>query len=311
MSIIFHCNWPNKTKWIHTLKKKFNREKIYKWPNIYNKEKIKYAIVWNFPKGELKKFKNLKIIFSMGAGVDHLFKDPNLPKIPIVRIKDPIMQKRMLNYVQSQILNYQIKNYDFFENQKKFIWDEKYDVLDNDNLNIGILGSGYLGNFIGKGLIKNGYKVQGFKKSRVLKHNINYKIYSEKKHLNKFITTSDVIVNVLPNTLSTKNFININFLKKMKKNSLLINVGRGTTVNENDLINFAKKNKGFFAVLDVFEKEPLAKDHKFWKLKNVMVTPHIASITNISSAVDQIYKIYHHFKKTKKLKNLVNWNNQY
>ena len=97
----------------------------------------------------------------------------------------------------------------------------------------------------------------------------------------------------------------------MKKNSLLINVGRGTTVNENDLINFAKKNKGFFAVLDVFEKEPLAKDHKFWKLKNVMVTPHIASITNISSAVDQIYKIYHHFKKTKKLKNLVNWNNQY
>ena len=58
MSIIFHCNWPNKTKWIYTLKKKFNREKIYKWPNIYNKEKIKYAIVWNFPKGELKKFKN-------------------------------------------------------------------------------------------------------------------------------------------------------------------------------------------------------------------------------------------------------------
>ena len=97
----------------------------------------------------------------------------------------------------------------------------------------------------------------------------------------------------------------------MKKNSLLINVGRGSTINEKDLMNFAKKNKNFLAILDVFDKEPLAKNHKFWKLKNVLVTPHIASITNISTAVDQMHKIYNHFKKTKKLRNLVNWNSQY
>ena len=120
MSILFYCNWANKNNWIYSLKKKFASEKFYIWPNIVNKQNIKYAIIWNFPIEKLKEFKNLKVIFSMGAGVDHLFfNDFDLPKIPIVRLKDPIMQERMLNYVHSQVLNFQVKNYEYFANQKK------------------------------------------------------------------------------------------------------------------------------------------------------------------------------------------------
>ena len=87
MSILFHCNWPNKKEWISKIRKKFYKEKIYIWPNLKNKDSIKYAIVWDIPKGNLKKLSKLKLIFSLGAGVDHLFKDPQLPRLPIIELK--------------------------------------------------------------------------------------------------------------------------------------------------------------------------------------------------------------------------------
>ena len=121
MSIVFYCNWANRQKWIYALKRKFYREKIYIWPKIKNRDKIKYGILWNMPNKELIKYNNLKVIFSMGAGIDHLFNGYSMPKIPIVRIKDPIMRERMFNYVQSQILNYQLKIFKYLDNKKNLV----------------------------------------------------------------------------------------------------------------------------------------------------------------------------------------------
>ena len=82
-----------------------------------------------------------------------------------------------------------------------------------------------------------------------------------KKHLKRFISTSDIIINILPKTLETKNFVNRNFLNSMKKKSLLINIGRGDTIDENALIMHSRKNENFMAILDVFKNEPLKKNH--------------------------------------------------
>ena len=305
MSIIFYCNWPNKQEWIYTLKKRFKSEKIQIWPKINNYEKVECAIIWNFPKGKLKKFKNLKIIFSLGAGVDHLFNDPYLPKVPIVRLKDPIMAKRMLNYIHSQILNYQLNIYKYYKNKIQRKWLEEFAVPDNNNLTIGILGSGYIGNYVAKNLYNNGYKVQGFKRTKNNKKTF-YKIFDSKKYLKKFLSSSDIIINLLPNTNLTKDFVNKKFLNYMKKKSLFINVGRGTTVNESDLINHLKKNNNFKVVLDVFKEEPLKKSHPFWKQKNIIITPHVAGITNIESSVNQIYDNFRLYKKGKRIKNRIN-----
>ena len=97
----------------------------------------------------------------------------------------------------------------------------------------------------------------------------------------------------------------------MKKNSLLINAGRGSSVDENALSKHARRNKNFYAALDVFKEEPLKKNHYFWKQKNIFITPHIASTTNIESAVNQIFEIYNFHKKTGKLRNMVSFNKQY
>ena len=96
------------------------------------------------------------------------------------------------------------------------------------------------------------------------------------------------------------------FLKLMKKNSLLISVGRGLVVNEKHLSNHLKKNKFFYASLDVFKSEPLSKNHVLWSLPNITITPHVASLTVVRSAVNYMYKRYQEFKKNNKIKNDVN-----
>ena len=113
---------------------------------------------------------------------------------------------------------------------------------------------------------------------------------------------SDIIVSILPYTEETKNFIDKRFLKKMKKNSLLINIGRGASLNEEHLLKHLKKNKNFYASLDVFKNEPLPKSHKFWKHPNVIVTPHAAALTDIDSSINLMHERYLAYRKTGKIK---------
>jgi glyoxylate/hydroxypyruvate reductase A len=88
----------------------------------------------------------------------------------------------------------------------------------------------------------------------------------------------------------------------MKKNSLLINIGRGASLNEEHLIKHLKHNKNFYASLDVFKKEPLTKNHKFWKHPNVTVTPHIAALTDIDSSINLMHERFVSYKKAGKIK---------
>ena len=118
--------------------------------------------------------------------------------------------------------------------------NERYTPL-NSELTIGIMGLGYIGNFVALNIKKLGYNVIGFKRN-VVKKNTSFEIYKSSS-LSKFTKKSDVIVSILPDTKKTKNFINANFLKKMKESSLLVNIGRGSAVNELDLIKHIKNNQ--------------------------------------------------------------------
>ena len=310
MTILFYCNWNNKDEWLKKIKKKFKNEKIFTLKDKPDFSKIKISIIWNLPDEVYQKLNNLKLLFSLGAGVDHILHLPSYNQVPIIRLKDEFMAERMSNHVLSQILQYQLNLKNHMKNQLNRKWmgeDSKtfQETSLNSNLTIGILGCGYLGTYLGKTLKKLGYNVIGFKNSKPAKK-FQFQIFYQKKYLKKFIKNSDIIVVLLPSTFKTFNFINNIFLNVMKKQSLLINVGRGSTINEKDLINHLKKNKFFYASLDVFKNEPLSKKHPFWYLPNVTITPHIASLTVVVSAVSYIYKKYQEFKKSNKFKSDVN-----
>ena len=308
MNILFHCTFENSNEWKRKLKKKFRNKNII---SIYDKskfDKVDIAIIWNLPKQILKKLPNLKIIFSLGAGVDHILKLDDYNGTPIVRIKDPLMGELMYYYVLSQILNFQVGFNEYKIAQKNKVWRKQILPPFNKNLTIGLLGLGYLGSIVAKSLNRNNYNIIGYKKTKIKGE--RFKIYYGKQ-LSTFIKSSDIIINILPNTKETKNFINTKFLSAMKKKSLLINIGRGSTLNERDLIKHMKKNQNFFASLDVFQNEPLSRKNLLWSIPNINITPHVASITLINSAIDLIFERYTKYRKTKKIKSDVNLNKGY
>ena len=311
MAILFYTTFSDAKIWQKEIKKLFKKEQIISIKDIKKYKKVKYAIVWNLPDTVLKKLTNLKIIFSQGAGVDHILNLPSYNKTPIIRLKDPAMGDRMANHVLSQILNFQLnlKKYLIYQESKKWVDDiESYAPLENNQLTIGILGIGFLGHYVASFLKKLNYKVIGFKKNKTKKY-YGFKVYTSNLH--QFISSSDIIVSILPSTKETKNFINKTFLQKMKKKSLLINVGRGITLNEKELIQYLKNNKYFYASLDVFQNEPLPKSSKLWQHPNVTITPHIASITIVKSAVKQMHLVYQKYNKNGKVLSDVNFKNGY
>lgn len=304
MKILFYNPWPNQNKWILSIKKKFIGYQIYTLKDKFKFEDIECAIIWNLPDNIFKKLSRLKVIFSLGAGVDHILKLPSYKDTPIFRIKDTNMSKRMFNHILSQVLYYQLKLKKFENGKIKKKWLEEEETLLNQQITIGILGVGFLGNEVGKNLKKLNYNIIGYKNS---KNNtkIPFEVFT-KNQIDIFLKKSDIVVSILPATLATNNFIDQTFLKKMKREGLLINVGRGNSINENNLINHLIKNKDFYVSLDVFKNEPLTKNHKFWDLPNVTITPHIAAVTDIESSVNYIFKRINSIKKVKKIKSEVN-----
>ena len=304
MSILFYCNFSNKKQWLNSIKKKFPKNKVFTINDKPDFLKIEYAIVWNLPNTIMEKLKNVKIFFSLGAGVDHIINLPSYNKTPIVRVKDINMAERMSYHVHSQILIYQLKLYLFQKAQIQKKWIGEQNTKLNKDITIGIVGLGFLGNHVGKYLNNLNYNVIGLKRENRNKEK-NIKIFTE-KNLKQFLNLSDIVVSILPDTEKTKNFINKKFLNLMKKNSFLINIVRGSTLNESDLLLHLNKNKNFFVSLDVFKTEPLPKKNKFWTHKNVIVTPHAAALTDIDSSIDLMLNRFKDYKKTGKIKSDVN-----
>ena len=306
MRILFHCPWHNSKEWLETIKKQFKSNKIYSLKDKPDLSKIECAIIWNISNYTLSEMSNVKILFSLGAGVDHITKLKSYCGQPIIRLKDPFMAERMANHILSQILFYQLKLKSFQKAQSINKWMSKYDEPTlNNSMIIGILGVGYLGSFVGKQLQQYGYNIIGFKNS---KPNIKYPfpVFFKKNSLKKFLQQCDVLICILPSTSETYHMIDRNFLQEMKKKALLINIGRGSTLYEKALITHLKKNKQFYASLDVFEKEPLSKSSPLWKFSNVTITPHVGSLTVVDTAVKYMYKKYQQYKKNGKIKNDVN-----
>ena len=131
--------------------------------------------------------------------------------------------------------------------------------------------------------------------------------------LKTIVKNVDYIINLLPYTKLTKNIFNKKIFNQMKKNTIFINVGRGDTVNEKDLIDVIKRKKILAAGLDVIKNEPIKNNSKLLKYKNIFVTPHIAGITN--EFWDDQFKLFANnlkrYKYSRRLNNLVNLNKEY
>ena len=253
-------------------------------PKVANPEEVDILLLWNHPTGCLAPFTGVKLYYSLGAGVDHLMKDKGLiAQVPICRIVDPLLSFSMSNYILFAVLHYQRQWDKYTKDRENKIWD--HDAVTERNIKIGILGLGTLGTDAAKKLQQMGFDVVGYSPSPKKIPNIT--TYA-KGALSQFLTACNVLVCTVPFTPATQGLLSMPLFQQLKHPTYLINVARGGVQVETDILEALDQGILTGAFLDVFETEPLPKEHPFWEHPNIQITPHIASITNPEAGVGQI-----------------------
>ena len=290
----------NPSVWVQNIKKIDDSIDIQVYPYISRKDDVQVVILWQHPKGILKEFKNLKLICSMGAGVDHILSDDTIdPKLPITRIVDEKLTFSMTNYCVMGVLNFHRQIRRFSEQQSNKTWDMSNPEID---VHVGVLGVGELGGDVIKKLQSLNIKVSGYGNSA--KNDLDYP-YFFGDELELLLKKVNLIICLLPLTDDTENFLNKDFFRKCSAGTYIINVARGKHLVEEDLLEAIREGHISGALLDVFRTEPLPTDHPFWNEEKITITPHIASVTNPDAAAPQIVENYYRLMKNKFLKNSI------
>lgn len=274
---------------------------IQVYPDIDRPGDVEMALLWQHPPGYLNTLPNLKLISSLGAGVDHILSDSAVPEsMPIVRIVDEKLTWSMTNYVIMGVLNFHRQITRYQADQKKKVWDMSNPEIP---VKVGVMGVGALGGDVLDKLNYLGFPVFGFGFSE--KSDFPFPYYS-KNQLQEFLAQINVLVCLLPLTPQTESILNLDLFKKCNPGTYLINVARGKHLTEEDLIPALDLGYLSGALLDVYRKEPLPMDHPFWEEGRIQLTPHIASVTNPQAAAPQIIENFRRLKANQPLLNLVN-----
>ncbi len=262
-----------------------------------------FLVCWKPEKGQLKNFPKLKVIQSLGAGVDHIFDTNTIStEKKVVRIVDPNLMIDMWEYTLAATMNY-LKDFPVYaQQQSNQVWTQhKYKTIPTTT--VSVMGLGKIGGYVAAQFAKLGFKVQGWSNS--IKSIQGVKAFAGLSGLSECLKNTDVLINILPLTANTKGILNKGFLEKLPKGAYLINVGRGGHLIEEDLLPLLENGQLTGATLDVFQVEPLLQNHPFWTHPKVVITPHIASLTNIESAVNQVVENYQRMVKGTELLNEV------
>src|SRR6516165_1190817 len=159
MALLFRSTVDSAARWRDELARLTSELDIRLWPDIGDPAEIEYALVWRPEPGLLASLPNLKLILSLGAGVDHILADPRLPRdVPIVRLVDPYMTDAMSEYVVLQALRLHRQDLDYRAQQEAGIWRELAQKNAAER-RVGILGAGALGQDAGRKLKGLGFDV--------------------------------------------------------------------------------------------------------------------------------------------------------
>eukprot|EP00877_Chromochloris_zofingiensis_P004570 jgi/Chrzof1/14113/Cz08g25170.t1 len=291
--VLLYTPWANKHKYKQLLQdrglKIVYAEDVNDWNNV------NFAVMWKPPAGMLSRCGRLQAVMSLGAGVDHLLEPGLVPVgIPILRIVDPLMAARMATWVLWGVISWQRKMEYYSKAQQLKQWDTEIEGrtnMDNHAVRIGVLGFGLMGRTTAETLASLGYKVSAW--GRTHKQHPTIQTFAGPATLQEFVSCQDVLICLLPLTQHTTGIVDKALLSHMPRGGAFINGARGAHVVEDDLLQVMDSGHLDFALLDVFQQEPLPKTSRLWGHPSIRITPHVASVTTMETAADQIAANYH------------------
>ena len=274
MALLFASPVDDPVAWTVALTRLDPTLEVRVWPAAGALDAIEAALVWRPPAGLLASLPNLKLIQSLGAGIDHILADPALPDgVPICRLVDPALTRQMVEYVTLAVLHHHRRMADYREFQARAEWHQLA-PLEGRHRRVGVMGLGVIGAAVAQRLAEFDFTVAGWCRTETTIPNVAS--FSGPGSLAPFLARSDVLVCLLPLTPETENILDAALFAALPEGAYVVNAARGAHLVEDDLLAALGSGQLSGAWLDVCRDEPLPAASPLWRHPRITLTPHIA-----------------------------------
>ena len=251
------------------------------WPDIGDPRDIRYLAAWQAPDDLETLLPNLQVLFALSAGVDQLDLGRLPASLPVVRLLDPGSTQGMCEYASFAVLGLHRDMLRYRQQQTEKRW-QAHRLVPAQKRRVGVLGLGLQARQILASLQPYGFALSGWARSQ---HRIpGVDCFAGAGQLPAFLGQCDILLCVLPLTEHTQGILDRQLFQHLPKGAALVNMGRGGHLVEEDLLEALASGQLSAAVLDVLQQEPAAPDHPFWHHPQILLTPHIAAMTQPESA---------------------------
>jgi glyoxylate/hydroxypyruvate reductase A len=280
---------------------------VWIWPDLPDARAVRYVMGWHPPEGALLGLPNLEVIFSLGAGVEHILSRESLPDVPVVRIVSDDLTRRMTEWVALQVLMHHRQQRRYDRIQREGRWHELRQPAASE-VRVGVMGMGMIGRDAAEALVRLGFQVAGWSRRPSAVDGVQS--FHGDAGLDPFLARTDILVVLLPLTPETKGLLSMPLFRKLARDGalggpVLINAGRGGLQVERDIVRAIEEGVLIGASLDVFETEPLDPQSPLWGMENVVITPHCAGWSDPMELTRQIMEQIAAHEAGRPLRNVV------